>query len=73
MFYKNNWFTWRYDNIPYNTKPRGDAVWNIDIKKTVTRSINSYKQELLLSRNINNNICMGITTGLLFYFLFRLL
>ena len=59
MFYKNNWFTWRYDNIPYNTKPRGDAVWNIDIKKTVTRSINSYKQELLLNAQLIRDIVSG--------------
>ena len=35
--------------------------------------ISVYKQELLISRNIANNICMGITSGLLFYIFFRLL
>ena len=35
--------------------------------------ISKYKQELLISRNIANNICMGITSGLLFYIFFRLL
>jgi hypothetical protein len=49
MFYKNNWFTWYYNNIPYSIKPSPNAVWNIDIKKTITRPINDYKTELLLN------------------------
>lgn len=45
MFYKNNWFTYTYDSIPFGNKTARDSVFDIEIIPTVT-TVKSYYEEL---------------------------
>jgi hypothetical protein len=48
MFYKNNWFSWTYDDGPeYGSKLTPTAKFNIHLKNTITRPVKSYYEELL--------------------------
>ena len=48
MFYKNNWFSWTYDNGPvYGSKIHPTAEFKLVLKNTITRPIKSYYEELL--------------------------
>jgi hypothetical protein len=52
MFYKDNWLTWLYDGIEYGPKLRPDSKFDLKIKPTVTRKVNSYKEELLINASL---------------------
>lgn len=52
MFYKNNWLTWYYDDIEYGPKTSPNSKFDIKIMPTVTRPVNSYKEELLLNASV---------------------
>ena len=47
MFYKDNWMTWYYDGVERGPKTSPDSIWSLSFKKTITRPIKSYKEELL--------------------------
>jgi hypothetical protein len=49
MFYKDNWMTWYYDGVERGPKTSPESVWSLDFKKTISRPIKSYKEELLLN------------------------
>jgi hypothetical protein len=50
MFWKNDWITYGYDN-DFNQKVKltPTSKWNVKIKKTITRPIKTYREELLLN------------------------
>lgn len=52
MFYKNNWFTYSYDNVPYGHKTSLSSNFTVEITPTVT-NVKSYYEELK-----NNAICI---------------
>jgi hypothetical protein len=45
MFYKNNWFAYSYDSIPFGNKTNVRGVFDIKLTPTVT-TVNSYYTEL---------------------------
>lgn len=48
MFYKNNWFSWTYDNGPeYGPKTHSNAHFEIKLKNVIDRPVKSYYEELL--------------------------
>lgn len=46
MFYKNNWLSWKYDNIEYSTKNSIDSDFDLTLKKTIYYDTMSYYDEL---------------------------
>jgi len=46
MFYKNNWLTWKYDNIEYSPKNSIDYNFDLILKKTTYYDTMSYYNEL---------------------------
>lgn len=52
MFYKDNWMTWYYDGVERGPKTSPESVWSLDFKKTISRPIKSYKEELLLNAQV---------------------
>jgi hypothetical protein len=50
MYFKNEWFSYYYENevIP-GVKPSTNALFKINFKKTVSRPLKTYKEELLLN------------------------
>jgi hypothetical protein len=49
MIYKNNWFTWFFDSIEHGPKNQLGSKFEIKLTPTITRPIQSYKEELLLN------------------------
>jgi Queuosine biosynthesis protein QueC len=46
MFYKDNWFTWFYDDIEGIAKPSVTSKFTIKIKRTITTKVKNYYEEL---------------------------
>jgi hypothetical protein len=50
MFWKNDWLSYHYnDSVDLKYKSTSDAVWKLNIKKTIDRPVKSYYEELLLN------------------------
>jgi hypothetical protein len=47
MFYKEDWFSWSYNNISCGPKTTPMSVFDFKIKKIVSRPIKSYRNELI--------------------------
>jgi hypothetical protein len=60
MFYKNNWFSWTYDNgLEYGPKLHPTAEFKLVLKNTITRPIKSYYEELLENGRIIRDTFSG--------------
>ena len=60
MFYKNNWFSWTYDDGPeYGPKLHPKAEFKIILKNTIDRPIKSYYEELLENGRIIRDTFSG--------------
>lgn len=53
MFWKNNWLSYHYnDGVGLKYKSTPNALWKLNIKKTIDRPIKSYHEELLLNAQV---------------------
>ena len=60
MFYKNNWFSWTYDDGPeYGPKLHPKAEFKIILKNTIDRPVKSYYEELLENGRIIRDTFSG--------------
>ena len=52
MYYKNNWLTWYYDDVEYGPKTSINSKFDLKITPTITRTVKSYREELLLNAGL---------------------
>lgn len=60
MFYKNNWFSWNYEDGPeYGPKLHPAAKFNITLRNTIDRPVKSYYEELLENAKVIRDTFSG--------------
>jgi hypothetical protein len=52
MFYKDNWLSWKYDDVKFGNKITPQSKFEFQFKKTINRTLRSHKQELLENTRI---------------------
>lgn len=47
--FRDDWFTWYFDNIERGSKSSLNSKFRIELRPTISRTVKSYKEELLLN------------------------